>query len=137
MEKIIYNYLNYIQNICIIRKRLHFYSRKPCKQRISQMISDICAQSQWRRKVIGKKLEVVYVFIAKLHRKFLRNQLNYQQKLFIIKKIVGFPPLETAQMEEFSSDFSVIPNHFDDELQKLGENSSICVVSGNKTIFCS
>ena len=60
MEKIIKNYLNYIQNICIIKDEF-FYSHKPRKRRISQMISDVCAQSQWRRKVIGKKLEVVYV----------------------------------------------------------------------------
>ena len=38
-------------------------------------------------------------------------------------------------MEEFSADFSVIPNHFHDELQKLGENSSVCVVSRNTKIF--
>ena len=34
-------------------------------------------------------------------------------------------------MGEFSADFSVIPNHFHDELQKSVENSSVCVVSGN------
>ena len=61
MEKIIKNYLNYIQNICIIKKILILCSHKPRKRRISQMISDVCAQSQWRRKVIGKKLEVVYI----------------------------------------------------------------------------
>ena len=42
-----------------------------------------------------------------------------------------FFPLENTQMEEFSADFSVIPNHFHDKLQKLGENSSVCV----KNIF--
>ena len=38
-------------------------------------------------------------------------------------------------MEEFSADFSVIPNHFHDELQKSAENSSVCVVSGNKIYY--
>ena len=61
MEKIIKNYLNYIQNIYIIQKIILFYSHQPRKRRIYQLISDVCAQSQWRRKVIGKKLEVVYV----------------------------------------------------------------------------
>ena len=31
-------------------------------------------------------------FIAKLQRTLLRNQLNYKQNIFIIKKIVVFPP---------------------------------------------
>ena len=48
-------------------------------------------------------------FIAKLQRKLLRNQLNYKQNIFIIKKIIVFS-LETntfitvTQMEEFSTD---------------------------------
>ena len=42
-------------------------------------------------------------FIAKLQRKLLRNQLNYLQKIFIIKKIVACP-LDTTQMKEFLAD---------------------------------
>ena len=59
--ELIKNYLNYIQNICIIKKILILYSHKPRKRRNSPMISDVCAKSQWRRKVIGKRLEVIYV----------------------------------------------------------------------------
>ena len=33
-----------------------------------------------------------------------RNQLNYKQNIFIIKKIIDFPP-KTTQMEEFPADF--------------------------------
>ena len=73
MENIIKNYLNYIQNICIIKKRLMFYSHKPRKQMISQIISDVCAQSQWRKKVIGKNL---FTFKSKITDNFFKKSLK-------------------------------------------------------------
>ena len=51
--------------------------------------------------------------------------------MYIIKKIVIFH----LEIEEFAANFSVILNHFHAELEKPGENSNVCVVSGEKNYY--
>ena len=75
------------------------------------------------RQEVGSYLR----FIAKLRRKLLRNQLNYKQEMFIIKKIVVFSSGKIHKWRIFQLTSPVILNNFHDELQKLGENSSLCL----------
>ena len=64
------------------------YSQKPHKRRISELISDVCAQSHAIEEKGDRQGDGSFLrFKAKLRRKLLRNQLTYKQNISIIKKI--------------------------------------------------
>ena len=56
-------------------------------------------------KVNGGERWKLFTFYSKIMEFLLRNQLNYKQNIFIIKKRIDSPPPKTTQMEEFSADF--------------------------------
>ena len=71
MEKIIKNCLNYIQNICIIKKRFIFYSNKPYKRRIYQLIFLCLCTKSLDEKGDRQEVGICLRFIAKLRRQIL------------------------------------------------------------------
>ena len=130
METIIKNYLNYIQNICIIKKILFLYSHKPRKRRIYQLISEFVYKVNGgeRWSAISWKLDTFYskitlTIINKSVKLWTENCYNYENSCFS-------PGNHTWRNCQLISQWSPI-YHFHDELQKSGENSSVCVVSGN------
>ena len=131
MEKIIKNDLNYIQSICLIRKD---YFCIPTNHANGGFLSWFLTfvhksiEEKGDRQEVGSCLR----FIGKLRTKLLWNQLNYKQKLFIIKKIVVFIPWKLHKWRNFQLISQWSPIIF---MTKSGENSSVCVVSGEKKLF--